>query len=218
MALAIFDLDNTLLAGDSDHAWGEFLVAKGIVDSDEFKAKNDEFYRQYQQGGLDIDAYLHFALSPLSKYNRRELNAMHATFMDEYITPLRLPKADALLQQHRDAGDFLMIITATNSFVTAPIADALGVKTLLASEGEIIDGRYTGRPSGIPCFKSGKVSRLKLWLAETQYSLDGSYFYSDSHNDLPLLEAVDHAVAVDPDATLNAAAVAAGWPVISLRD
>lgn len=217
MALAIFDLDNTLLAGDSDHAWGEFLVAKGIVDSDEFKAKNDEFYRQYQQGGLDIDAYLRFALSPLSKYDRRELEAMHATFMAEYITPLRLPKAEALLQQHRDAGDFLMIITATNSFVTAPIADALGVETLLASEGEIIDDRYTGRPSGTPCFKSGKVSRLQDWLAETGHSLQGSYFYSDSHNDLPLLESVDYAVAVDPDDTLNAAAVAAGWPVISLR-
>ncbi|WP_269618634.1 HAD family hydrolase [Zhongshania sp. BJYM1] len=218
MALAIFDLDNTLLAGDSDHAWGEFLVAKGIVNSDEFKAKNDEFYQQYQQGGLDIDAYLRFALSPLSKYNSDELAGMHAAFMAEYIAPLRLPKADALLQQHRDAGDFVMIITATNSFVTRPIAHALGVKTLLASEGEIIDGRYTGNPSGIPCFQSGKVTRLQNWLTETDHSLEGSYFYSDSHNDLPLLKVVDNPIAVDPDDTLKANAIEAGWPVISLRD
>lgn len=218
MALAIFDLDNTLLGGDSDHAWGEFLVAKGIVDSDEFKAKNDEFYLQYQRGGLDIDAYLRFALSPLRKYDRAELDAMHANFMAEYIAPLRLPKADALLQQHRDAGDFVMIITATNSFVTRPIAEALGVKTLLASEGEVVNGRYTGKPSGIPCFQEGKVTRLNHWLEETGQSLNGSYFYSDSHNDLPLLKAVDHPIAVDPDDTLKAAANAAGWPVISLRD
>lgn len=218
MALAIFDLDNTLLGGDSDHAWGEFLVAKGIVDSDEFKAKNDEFYLQYQRGGLDIDAYLRFALSPLRKYDCAELDAMHANFMAEYIAPLRLPKADALLQQHRDAGNFVMIITATNSFVTRPIAEALGVKTLLASEGEVVNGRYTGKPSGIPCFQEGKVTRLNHWLEETGHSLNGSYFYSDSHNDLPLLKAVDHPIAVDPDDTLEAAANAAGWPVISLRD
>jgi HAD superfamily hydrolase (TIGR01490 family) len=218
MALAIFDLDNTLLAGDSDHAWGEFLVAKGIVDSGEFKAQNDKFYQQYQQGGLDIDAYLRFALSPLSKYDRQELAAMHANFMAEYIAPLRLPKADALLQKHRDAGDFVMIITATNSFVTRPIAKALGVSTLLASEGEIINERYTGEPSGIPCFQNGKVIRLQHWLSDTGHSLSGSYFYSDSHNDLPLLNSVDHPVAVDPDDTLRAAALAAGWPIISLRN
>lgn len=218
MALAIFDLDNTLLGGDSDHAWGEFLVAKDIVDSDEFKAKNDEFYRQYQQGGLDIDAYLRFALQPLSKYNKAELSDMHAEFMNEYIAPLRLPKAEALLQAHRDAGDFLMIITATNSFVTRPIAEALGVKTLLASEGEIINGRYTGNPSGIPCFQNGKVTRLHNWLVETGHSLAGSFFYSDSHNDLPLLQAVENPVAVDPDDILKAAAIEAAWPVISLRD
>ncbi|CAA0079943.1 putative phosphatase [Zhongshania aliphaticivorans] len=217
MALAIFDLDNTLLGGDSDHAWGEFLVAKGIVNSEEFKTKNDEFYRQYQQGGLDINAYLRFALQPLSKYDSDTLNAMHATFMDEYIAPLRLPKADALLQKHRDEGDFVMIITATNSFITRPIADALGVETLLACDGEIINGRYTGEPAGIPCYQEGKVTRLHNWLQETGHSLDGSYFYSDSHNDLPLLKVVDHAVAVDPDDTLKAAAHDAGWPIISLR-
>ena len=218
MALAIFDLDNTLLAGDSDHAWGEFLVAKGIVDSEEFKAQNDKFYQQYQQGGLDIDAYLRFALGPLTKYDREELTAMHANFMAEYINPLRLPKAEALLQKHRDAGDYVMIITATNSFVTGPIAAALGVKTLLASEGEVIDDRYTGEPTGTPCFQGGKVTRLQSWLAETGHSLSGSFFYSDSHNDLPLLKAVDHPVAVDPDDPLRAAAIAAGWPVISLRN
>lgn len=218
MALAIFDLDNTLLGGDSDHAWGEFLVAKGIVDSKVFKAQNDEFYRQYQQGGLDIDAYLRFALSPLSQYTQAELSTLHADFMAEYIAPLRLPKADALLQQHRDAGDFVMIITATNSFVTRPIAEALGVTTILASEGEVVNGRYTGKPSDIPCFQEGKVTRLNNWLEETGHSLSGSYFYSDSHNDLPLLKIVDHAIAVDPDDTLKAYAIAADWPVISLRD
>ncbi|MEX1668775.1 HAD family hydrolase [Zhongshania guokunii] len=217
MALAIFDLDNTLLGGDSDHAWGEFLTSEGIVDSAEFQQQNDEFYRQYQQGGLDIHAYLSFALAPLSRFSSAELNKLHQTFMAKYIAPLRLPKADALIKQHRDAGDFLMIITATNSFVTAPIAAALGIDTLLASEAEIIDGRYTGKPTGTPCFQSGKVQRLEEWLAANNKNLDGSYFYSDSHNDLPLLKVVDKPVAVDPDDKLRDYAVEAGWPVISLR-
>ncbi|WP_373082784.1 HAD family hydrolase [Zhongshania sp.] len=217
MALAIFDLDNTLLGGDSDHAWGEFLVNEGIVDGNEFKQQNDEFYRQYQQGNLDIQAYLRFSLAPLSRYSAAELNVLHDTFMRKYIAPLRLPKADALIQQHREAGDFLMIITATNSFVTGPIAAALGINTLLASEGEIIDGRYTGKPSGIPCFQEGKVTRLNSWLKDNKQSLDGSYFYSDSHNDIPLLNVVAKPVAVDPDDKLREYAEKAGWPVISLR-
>tara|TARA_R110001592_G_scaffold101814_4_gene287898 strand:+ start:5040 stop:5693 length:654 start_codon:yes stop_codon:yes gene_type:complete len=217
MALAIFDLDNTLLGGDSDHAWGEFLVSEGIVDSHEFQQQNDEFYRQYQQGGLDIQAYLSFALAPLSRFSSAELSKLHQSFMSKYITLLRLPKADALIKQHREAGDFLMIITATNSFVTAPIAAALGIDTLLASEAEIIDGRYTGKPSGTPCFQDGKVQRLKQWLAANKQSLDGSYFYSDSHNDLPLLKVVDKPCAVDPDEKLRQYAETAGWPVISLR-
>ena len=217
MALAIFDLDNTLLGGDSDHAWGEFLVNEGIVNSTEFQQKNDKFYHQYQQGDLNIKAYLKFALAPLTQFSAAELKVLHDGFMRKCIAPLRLPKADALLQEHRAAGDVLMIITATNSFVTAPIAAALGVGILLASEGEIIDGRYTGNPSGTPCFQEGKVIRLEAWLKENNQSLVGSYFYSDSHNDLPLLHAVENPVAVDPDDKLKEYAGKAGWPIISLR-
>jgi HAD superfamily hydrolase (TIGR01490 family) len=217
MALAIFDLDNTLLGGDSDHAWGEFLVAEELVDPHEFQLKNDAFYHQYQQGGLNIRAYLNFALTPLSHFDADELNRLHNKFMASHITPLLLPKAQALIQQHRDAGDFLMIITATNNFITRPIATLLGIETLLASEGEIIDGRYTGKPSGIPCFQSGKVTRLNNWLKDNDHSLGGSYFYSDSHNDLPLLNAVDNPVAVDPDMKLLRHAQKADWPILSLR-
>jgi HAD superfamily hydrolase (TIGR01490 family) len=217
MPLAIFDLDNTLLGGDSDHAWGEFLVNEGIVDGNDFKQQNDAFYLQYQQGSLDIHAYLRFSLAPLSKYSSAELKVLHDAFMDKYIKPLRLPKADALISKHRAAGDVLMIITATNSFITGPIAAALGIDILLASEGEIIDGRYTGNPSGTPCFQEGKVTRLNAWLNDNKQNLADAYFYSDSHNDLPLLKAIDNPVAVDPDEKLRRYAEDAGWPVISLR-
>ncbi|MGJ8687388.1 MAG: HAD family hydrolase [Spongiibacteraceae bacterium] len=218
MPLAIFDLDNTLIGGDSDHSWGEFLVANKIVDASTHQKQNDEFYRQYQYGGLDIDAYLNFALAPLANFSAAELRILHQQFMADYIAPLRLKKADALIAKHRSAGDQLIIITATNRFVTAPIAKALGIDSLLASDAEIIDGQYTGRPTGVPCYQEGKVTRLKSWLSETGHSLAGSYFYSDSHNDLPLLSLVDHPVAVDADEQLTAHAKAAGWPIISLRD
>ncbi len=218
MSLAIFDLDNTLLAGDSDHAWGEFLIAQGLVDPNEHQRKNDEFYRQYQQGGLDIHAYLRFALAALKSKTPAELAPLHKQFMRDFIDPMQLPKAAELIEKHRQAGDTLMVITATNRFVTAPIVQSLGIEILLASEAEIIDGCYTGEPSGTPCFQEGKVSRLQAWLKEHQQSLSGSYFYSDSHNDLPLLLQVENPVAVDPDETLRAHAEQAGWPVISLRD
>lgn len=217
MTLAIFDLDNTLIAGDSDHAWGEFLVERGLVDGDEHRRRNDEFYQQYQQGGLDIETYLRFALAPIAGKSPAELSALHQDFMASYIVPMRLPQAQALIDKHRQQGHRLMIITATNRFVTEPIARAMGIKVMLASEPELRDGRYTGDSTDIPCFQAGKVVRLQRWLRENGETLTGSYFYSDSHNDLPLLKHVDNPVAVDPDDTLRAAAEEAGWPIVSLR-
>lgn len=217
MTLAIFDLDNTLIAGDSDHAWGEFLVARQLVDGDEHRRRNDEFYQQYQQGGLDIDAYLRFALAPIAGKSPAELAPLHADFMASYIAPMRLSKAETLVEKHRAQGHTLMIITATNRFVTEPIARAMGINIMLASEAQLRDGRYTGASEDIPCFQGGKVLRLQRWLRENGETLQGSYFYSDSHNDLPLLREVDHPVAVDPDPQLRDAAERAGWPVISLR-
>lgn len=217
MTLALFDLDNTLLGGDSDHAWGMFLVAKGLVDADYYSAANDRFYAEYQAGTLDINAYLSFALAPLTRFNSEELSALHQEFMISYIEPLILPKALALLDKHRSQGHRLVIITATNRFITGPIAKRLGVEDLLATEPELINGRYTGNISGVPCFQGGKVVRLQQWLKEQGEDLAGSYFYSDSANDLPLLEAVDHPVAVDPDARLRDWAEGNGYLVLSLR-
>lgn len=217
MALAIFDLDNTLLGGDSDHAWGEFLVKKGIVDAAEYGAANDRFYRAYQDGTLDILMYLEFALEPLTRFSMQELRQLHDEFMQTLIAPLRLPKADALLAEHRARGDYLLIITATNAFITRPIAQSLGVDAILATEPEIRDGRYTGGVSGTPCFRDGKVICLREWLQKNPYDPAHAYFYSDSHNDLPLLNMVGNPIAVDPDATLRAEAAARDWPIISLR-
>jgi HAD superfamily hydrolase (TIGR01490 family) len=218
VSLAIFDLDNTLLGGDSDHAWGQFLVNKGIVDGESYQRANNYFYQQYQQGSLDINEFLQFALRPLAQHSKQQLEQWHRQFMAEAIAPMRLAKAEALLQQHRDQGDFLLIITATNQFVTGPIAESLGVDHLLATVPECINGVYTGRVDGIPCFQRGKVQRLNQWLEHSRHTMTGSYFYSDSHNDLPLLELVDHPVAVDPDAALAERARQRGWPIISLRD
>lgn len=218
MALAIFDLDNTLLGGDSDHAWGQFLVDRGIVDADHYREHNDRFYRQYQSGELDVHAYLAFALEPLTRHDPQQLAAWHAEFMRDVVEPMRLPKADRLLAEHRARGDYLLIITATNAFVTRPIAQALGVDDIIATEPELLHGRYTGRIDGIPSFREGKVARLQAWLAERDIDMAGSSFYSDSHNDLPLLELVDQPVAVDPDPTLYRVAIDRGWRVLSLRD
>lgn len=217
MSLAIFDLDNTLIAGDSDHAWGEFLVKHQYVDAEYYRQANDRFHQQYTEGQLDIMEYLQFALAPLAEHDRSTLEQWRSHFMAEVITPMMLPAAQSLLAKHRDAGDTLLIITATNRFITEPIAEALQVDDLIAVEPEIIDNRYTGQIAGLPTFQEGKVTRLKQWLTHHQMTLAGSYFYSDSHNDLPLLEQVDHPVAVDPDPTLKARAKAEGWPIISLR-
>ncbi|MEE2730078.1 MAG: HAD family hydrolase [Pseudomonadota bacterium] len=218
MSLAIFDLDNTLLNGDSDHAWGEFLVDKGIVDASFYRKQNDHFYELYKQSKLDILEYLAFALEPLTRFTRQELSDLHHQFMAEYVAPMRLQKADELLTRHRAQGDYLLIITATNGFITRPIAQALGVDDILATDPEIVDDRYTGGIVGTPCYQDGKVTRLQQWLAATDHSLDNSWFYSDSINDLPLLQAVTHPVVVDGDERLCAEARQRGWPCISLRD
>jgi len=218
VSLAIFDLDNTLLAGDSDYSWGEFLVHKKLVDSEQYRIANDGFYQDYKAGTLDIHAYLRFSLAPLTRYSMAELEKLHNEFMQTYIEPMMLPKAAALLQEHRARGDFLLIITATNGFVTRPIATRLGVDDILATEPEIINGHYTGNSVGTPCFQGGKVIRLHEWLKTHQHDLEGAYFYSDSINDLPLLEQVTHPVAVDPDERLEKIAKERQWTVMSLRD
>lgn len=218
MTLAIFDLDNTLIAGDSDHSWGQFLVDNKLVDVDAYKEANDRFYQDYERGELDINAYLRFSLQPLMQYSRAELDALHLQFMDEVIAPLRLKKAEQLLAEHRALGHYLLIITSTNGFITEPIARALGVDHILATDAEIIDGNYTGEIAGTPCYQGGKIIRFNQWLAETGQDASGAFFYSDSINDLPLLAEVDIPVAVDPDDALRAEAESRNWKIISLRD
>lgn len=217
MRLAIFDLDNTLLSGDSDHLWGEFLAEHGLVDGEHYRRENDRFLADYQAGRLDIHEFLRFSLAVLTRHEASELTRLRARFIDEKIAPIVAPGAPGLLARHREAGDHLMIITATNSFVTSPIAQRLSVDSLLATEPEMRDGRYTGEVSGTPCFREGKITRLDQWLTEHVADLSGATFYSDSRNDLPLLERVDHPVAVDPDPVLTETAHNRGWPIISLR-
>ena len=217
MTLALFDLDNTLLAGDSDHAWGEFLVEEAIVDADEYRRANDRFYQEYLNGELNILRYLSFALQPLARHDMNELLLWRSQFMQEKIRPMLQRKAVDLLDHHRRQEHTLMIITATNRFVTEPIAELFEVEHLIATEPELVNGRFTGGVAGVPSFQQGKVERLHDWLASTGKSLKGAWFYSDSHNDLPLLELVDNPVAVDPDPNLEAVARENGWPVMSLR-
>lgn len=218
MTLAIFDLDGTLLSGDSDYAWGQFLVEKKLVDTQAYEEANNRFFEHYQNGTLDIHEYLAFSLAPLTQFNKEQLVSLHATFMEEKVAPMMQEKAHALLKHHKDQGHYLLMITATNQFVTDPIAAALGMDHIIAPVPEVIDGRYTGKIVGVPSFQEGKVTRLNDWLKETGHSLEGSYFYSDSRNDLPLLELVDHPIAVDADAVLTDIAKDRGWPHISLRD
>lgn len=217
MALAIFDLDDTLIAGDSDYAWGEFLVRQGKVDGAHYRQMNEQFFADYKRGALDIRDYLAFALKPLAELCREELSALHRQFMAEVIQPMWLPQAVALLQHHRRLGDYLLVITSTNRFVVEPICAKLGVDDFLATNLVVRDGRYTGEVDGEPSYREGKVRRLNAWLAEHRMNLAGSYCYSDSINDLPLLEAVQTPVAVDADAALTAVAKERGWQAISLR-
>ncbi len=218
MRLALFDLDNTLLAGDSDFEWAQFLIEKGVLDRELYEAKNQTFYDQYKSGTLDIHEFLDFQLKPLAHHPRAQLDAWHDEYMRTRIVPMVAKGAPALLARH--AGDTRVIVTATNSFVTAPIAHYLGVEHLIATEPEQVGGEFTGKVSGLPSFKDGKVTRLEQWLTgqgENLATVAESWFYSDSLNDLPLLARVRHPVAVDPDTTLLAHAPAAGWAVISLR-
>lgn len=216
MALAIFDLDNTLLRGDSDHAWGQFLVEHGLVDGEHYRRENERYYAQYKAGTLDIMEFLAFALKPLARFDRATLERLHAQYMAEKVQPMITPAARALVERHRARGDTLLVITATNSFVTTPIARAFDIPHLLATEPEIVNGRYTGRVAGTPCYREGKVRRLEEWLPAHATTLAGAWFYSDSHNDLPLLERVAHPVAVNPDDVLRRVATERGWPLLQL--
>ncbi len=222
MALAIFDLDNTLLAGDSDHAWLDFLSTLGIVDGAELREANDRYYRAYMEGKLDMQDFLRFVLAPMAQHPRRDLEEWHRQYMQERVLPMITDASRALVRKHADAGDTLLIITATNRFVTAPIAVELGIPALLATEVECDEnGEFTGRSYGTPCFQAGKVERLRQWLSGQglpwEESLADAYFYSDSHNDLPLFELVGNPVAVDPDKVLAEVARARSWPILSLH-
>ncbi|MCL2655978.1 MAG: HAD-IB family hydrolase [Betaproteobacteria bacterium] len=220
MNLALFDLDNTLIAGDSDYEWGRFMVAHKLVDATEYEARNTWFYEQYKAGSLNIFDYLNFALKPLAGRSRTELDRLHEQFMREHIPGMWLPAAEALVDTHRKAGDLCAVVTATNAFITAPIVRKLDIPHLLASIPVLEDGQITGAVRGTPSFQAGKIERVEHWLESLGLAWDcfeHSYFYSDSHNDLPLLERVTDPVAVDPDPTLLRAAQAAGWRVISLR-
>ena len=217
MALAIFDLDNTLLADDSDYLWGQYLVDKQIVDGEVYERENERFYREYREGNLDILEFLAFALKPLADHSLEELVSWRYEYIETIIKPIITPAARALVEKHRQQGDTLLVITATNSFVTAPIVELFGIDNLIATEPEKNNHGYTGKVAGTPCFQEGKNERLNEWLEETGHKLEGACFYSDSHNDLPLLERVDVPVAVDPDDKLRVYAHEANWPIISLR-
>ncbi len=220
MKLALFDLDNTLLNGDSDFEWSQFLIRIGVLDSELFAAQNLKFYEQYKAGTLDIFEFLDFQLKPLSRHPRSTLDTWHQQFMLESIMPMVTQASRDLVAQHQAAGDVCLIITATNSFVTAPIAKVFGIDFLIATEPEQKAGEFTGAVAGVPSFKEGKITRLKLWLNERGWTLDSfadSTFYSDSHNDLPLMKLVRNPVAVNPDETLRAYAEQQNWPIMSLR-
>jgi HAD superfamily hydrolase (TIGR01490 family) len=220
MELVLFDLDNTLLAGDSDFEWAQFLIDRGVLDRAAYEAENDRFFAQYKAGTLDIGEFLAFQLAPLARYPRARLDAWHAEFMDAKIRPMIGAPARDLVARHRDAGHLCAIVTATNSFVTAPIAREFGVPHLIATEPEARGDGYTGGVAGVPAFREGKVERLEQWLSalgRPLASFAASWFYSDSHNDLPLLERVTRPVAVDPDERLRGVAQGRGWPIVSLR-
>ena len=219
MKLVLFDLDNTLLAGDSDYEWAQFLIEQGVLERASYERRNEEFFEQYKAGRLDIYAFLDFQLAPLAQYPRAQLDAWHAQFMAEKIRPIMRDAARRLVSRSLQKADLCAIVTATNSFVTAPIAREFGVTHLVATEPEQIDGRFTGKVSGIPCFREGKITRVEQWLAglgRRWSDFSESCFYSDSHNDLPLLEKVTHPVAVHPDHPLEQQALARGWEVIAL--
>jgi HAD superfamily hydrolase (TIGR01490 family) len=212
MALALFDLDKTLLGGDSDFLWGEFLSEIGAVDVDNYQVKNQKFFDDYAKGQLNINEYLEFCLSPLADNSIKQLNKWHQQFMAEKIQPIFLEKAKKVVDAHKKNGDRVLVITATNSFVTRPIAKIYGIDELLATEPEMSAGEFTGKVSGEPCFQIGKVHKLNAWCKENNAHLKEAYFYSDSHNDLPLLELVDNPIVVHGDKTLLNIAQQKNWP------
>lgn len=215
--LAIFDLDETLLAGDSEHLWCEYLIEQGLVDASYYKTNNDQFYQDYQNGCLDMDAFLRFSLQPLTQFSIDHLNSLRKDYLEKKIEPIILPEACKRIEDHRRQGHTLLIITATNRFITGPIAEMLGISQLLATEPEFGPGGYSGNIVGEPCFKEGKVLNLLKWLNSNPHSMDDSWFYSDSYNDLPLLQKAQHPVVVDADDKLYQHAVAHNWERISLR-
>ena len=220
MQLALFDLDNTLLAGDSDFQWGQFLIEEGLLERETHEAKNLQFYEDYKAGNLDIYAFVEFQFKPLMERSRAELDTLHERYMERKVLPMMTEKAKALVEQHRANGDLMLIITATNTFVTNPIARAFGIDHLIGTIPEEVNGEFTGKVTGTPSFQQGKVTRLNEWLAERGQTLadfETTWFYSDSHNDLPLMKLVNKPIAVDPDPTLKAYAEANNWPVVSLR-
>lgn len=217
MALAIFDLDHTLLNGDSDYLWGEYMVANHIVDKAEYQRLNKSFVEDYHRGKLDNDRYLQFALHPLTMHPVEQLYAWRQDYVETWIKPIIATGTPALLGKHRRQGDTLIIISATNLFITAPIAELLDITNILATEPEIINNRYTGNYLGTPTYKEGKVTSITQWLETRDHSLDDSYFYSDSINDLPLLEQVSQPVAVNPDEPLSQIANQRNWPILDLR-
>jgi HAD superfamily hydrolase (TIGR01490 family) len=217
VALAIFDLDNTLISDDSDYLWGQFLVDNGIVDKELYEEANIRFYDDYKQGKLDIVEFLHFSLAPLANNDPEQLFKWRSEFIETIIKPIQLKPAIRLVNKHRFKGDTVLVITATNRFVTEPIVALFRIDNLLATTPEFIDNRFTGNFEGIPCFQEGKVKLLKEWLKDSKETMENSFFYSDSYNDIPLLEIVDNPVAVDPDEKLREHASEKNWSIISLR-
>lgn len=220
MELVLFDLDNTLLAGDSDFEWAQYLISRGVLDKEVYEARNQAFFDQYKAGTLDIFEFLDFQLKPLARHSREQLDAWHKEFMDSRVRPMMTPEARTLVSRHLEEGAIVAIVTATNSFVTYPIARAFGIPHLIATVPAQEGGAFTGKPRGTPAFKEGKIERVEAWLESLGLcwsSFERSWFYSDSHNDLPLLGKVTNPVAVDPDDTLRAHATSRSWPVISLR-
>ena len=220
MNLALFDLDNTILAGDSDYNWSRFLIQEGYLDGAIHAEKNEKFYADYKVGTLDIYAFVEFQFKPLARNPRTVLNQLLKKYVEEVIKPMITEKARALVKRHQDEGDLIIVITATNSFITKPIAELFGIENLIGTDPEEKEGEFTGKVSGLPSFKEGKVTRLEAWLKNKKLSLasfEKSYFYSDSHNDLPLMQKVTHPVAVDSDDVLSEYAKSKGWPQISLR-
>lgn len=221
--LALFDLDHTLLKVDSGYEWGRYMARLGIVDSERFARQMDQFHAEYKAGTLDVPRYLSATMAPLAGHTREQLADWHAGFMREVILPAVAQDSLALVRRHKDSGDLCCMVTATNDFVTTPIAALFGVDMLIACQVETVDGRpdspYTGRPTGTPSFREGKITRTESWLAslgKTWSDFGHSYFYSDSHNDIPLLEKVSHPVATNPDARLRAHAQEKGWDIIDL--